>query len=200
MSFETEMYQVVRSAVSSELLTHLDTEFEIVKNVEYLQQGKDPNDLFAINDTQVTNSFAYYSALCFESLSLMLKPIMEEVTGKQLYPTYTYARIYYNGAEMAIHKDRPSCEYSCTINISVDPTPWDIWFEALNGEHRSITLYPGDLIVYRGDILNHWRVPYEGNRQTQAFLHYVDKNGKHRDYKYDKRPYIGLRATTRGPY
>lgn len=200
MSFETEMYEVVRGALSYDLLKHIDTEFELLKNVEYLQQGKDPNNLYALGDTQVTKSFAYYSALCFESLSLILQPEMERVTGKKLYPTYTYARIYYNGAEMAIHTDRPSCEFSCTINISVDPEPWEIWFEALNGEHRSISLNPGDFIAYRGDILKHWRNEYTGNRQTQAFLHYVDRNGKNRDYKYDKRQYLGLRPASKGPY
>jgi alkylated DNA repair dioxygenase AlkB len=149
-------------------------------------------------DIQVTNSFSYYSALCFEALSLQLQPLVEEVTGKKLYPTYTYARIYYNGATMAIHKDRPSCQFSATVNISIDEEPWEIWFETLTGEHKAVKLYPGDMIVYKGDILNHWRDAYQGQRQTQAFLHYVDKNGPYRDYKFDQRPYLGTPASTRG--
>jgi hypothetical protein len=95
---------------------------------------------------------------------------------------------------MAEHTDRPSCEYSCTLNVSIDPEPWEIWFEDLEKKRFPVTLHPGDLIVYKGDILNHWRLPYEGNRQTQAFLHYVDKFGNHRDYKWDHRVYLGLPA------
>ena len=195
--FKTNLYEVVREAVSTDLLVNLDTQFELIKKLEYIRTGKDENDLYAFADTQISKSFSYYAALPFEALSLQLQPLMEQVTGKSLYPTYTYARIYYNGAEMAEHRDRPSCEYSCTLNISIDEKPWEIWFENLEKKRFPISLNPGDLIVYKGDILNHWRLPYEGKRQTQAFLHYVDKKGNHRDYKWDRRPYIGLPAVTR---
>ncbi len=192
MSFAENLYEVRRNVISKDLLIHLDTEFELVKNLTYLQNGTDPNNIIAHGDSQVTNSFAHYGALCFESLSLQLQPLFEEVTGKKLSPTYTYARIYYPGATMAIHKDRPSCEFSATLCISTDPEPWEIWFETLSGEHKAIFLEPGDLIVYKGDTLNHWRNEYTGKRQTQAFLHYVDRKGNYRDYKYDHRQYIGL--------
>lgn len=192
MSFAEDLYEVRRGVISKDLLVHLDTEFELVKNLVYMQNGTDLNNTTAHGDSQVTKSFAHYGALCFESLSLQLQPLFEEVTGKKLSPTYTYARIYYNGAEMAIHKDRPSCEYSATICISTDPEPWEIWFETLSGEHKAIYLDPGDVIIYKGDELNHWRNEYSGKRQTQAFLHFVDRKGPYRDYKYDHRAYLGL--------
>jgi len=195
--FKTNLYEVVRGAVSEDLLVNLDTQFELIKKLEYMRAGRDESDLYVFADTQITKSFSYYSALPFEALSLQMQPLMEQVTGKSLYPTYTYARIYYTGAEMAEHTDRPSCEYSCTVNITIDPEPWEIWFEDLEKKRFPINLYPGDLIVYKGDILNHWRLPYEGKRQTQAFLHYVDKKGNYRDFKWDRRPYIGLPAATR---
>ena len=190
--FKTNLYEVVREAVSTDLLVNLDTQFELIKKLEYIRTGKDENDLYAFADTQISKSFSYYAALPFEALSLQLQPLMEQVTGKSLYPTYTYARIYYNGAEMAEHRDRPSCEYSCTLNISNDPEPWEIWFEDLEKKRFPVTLHPGDLIVYKGDILNHWRLPYEGNRQTQAFLHYVDKNGINKEWFKDKRLLYGM--------
>jgi hypothetical protein len=196
-NFATDLYEVVRGAVPPEQLQHMDIEFELIKKLQYMQGGQSEENKFMFGDSQVTNSFAYYSALCFEALSLQLQPLMEEITGKKLYPTYTYARIYYNGATMAIHKDRPSCQFSSTVNISIDEEPWEIWFETLNGEHKAVKLWPGDLIVYRGDTLNHWRDAYQGQRQTQAFLHYVDKNGNYRDYKWDHRPYIGTAANSR---
>jgi hypothetical protein len=157
-----------------------------------MKGGQSEENKFMFGDSQVTNSFAYYSAACFETLSVQMLPMMEEVTGKKLYNTYTYARIYYKGAIMTEHTDRPSCEFSTTVNISVDPEPWEIWFDNLKGERFPIFLEPGDLIVYKGDILPHWRDEYKGERQTQAFLHYVDKFGNYRDYKYDHRPYLGF--------
>jgi hypothetical protein len=99
---------------------------------------------------------------------------------------------------MERHTDRPSCEYSTTINISIDPEPWEIWFETLQGDHKAINLYPGDMIVYKGDTLPHWRTEYKGKRQNQAFLHYVDKRGKYRDYKWDHRAFLGLPSAGRG--
>jgi hypothetical protein len=196
-NFATDLYEVVRGAVPPEQLQHMDIEFELIKKLQYMQGGQSEENKFMFGDSQVTNSFAYYSALCFEALSLQLQPLMEEITGKKLYPTYTYARIYYNGATMAIHKDRPSCQFSTTVNISIDEEPWEIWFETLTGQKKAIKLWPGDLIVYKGDTLNHWRDAYQGQRQTQAFLHYVDKNGNYRDYKWDHRPYIGTAANSR---
>jgi hypothetical protein len=196
--FKDNLYEVVKGAVSPELCTHLDLEFELVKKLAYLTSGKSEDEAFAFNDTQVVNSYAHYSALCYEALSLQLQPVVEEVTEKSLYPTYTYARIYYPGATMERHTDRPSCEYSTTINISIDPEPWEIWFETLQGDHKAINLYPGDMIVYKGDTLPHWRTEYKGKRQNQAFLHYVDKRGKYRDYKWDHRAFLGLPATGRG--
>ena len=196
-NFATDLYEVVRGAVPPEQLQHMDIEFELIKKLQYMQGGQSEENKSMFGDSQVTNSFAYYSALCFEALSLQLQPLMEQITGKKLYPTYTYARIYYNGATMAIHKDRPSCQFSSTVNISIDEDPWEIWFETLNGEHKAVKLWPGDLIDYKGDTLNHWRDAYQGQRQTQAFLHYVDKNGNYRDYKWDHRPYLGTASNSR---
>ena len=196
-TFATDLYEIVRGVLPPEHLDHMDLEFELMRKLQYMQGGQSEENKFMFGDSQVTNSFAYYSALCFEALSLQLQPLMEEITGKKLYPTYTYARIYYNGATMAIHKDRPSCQFSTTVNISIDEEPWEIWFETLTGQKKAIKLWPGDLIVYKGDTLNHWRDAYQGQRQTQAFLHYVDKNGNYRDYKWDHRPYIGTAANSR---
>lgn len=195
--FKDNLYEVVKGAISQELCEHLDIEFELVKKLKYLSNGQSEDNIFAFNDSQITNSFSHYSALCYEALSLQLKPVVEKVTDKTLYPTYTYARIYYPGAVMERHTDRPSCEYSATINITIDPEPWEIWFENLQGEHKAIYLNPGDMIVYKGDTLPHWRTEYKGKRQNQAFLHYVDKRGKYRDYKWDHRSFLGLPSAGR---
>jgi hypothetical protein len=47
----------------------------------------------------------------------------------------------------------------------------------------------GDAILYKGQEKPHWRNPYkEGQWQAQVFLHYVDADGPHAEWKYDKRP------------
>ena len=49
------------------------------------------------------------------------------------------------------------------------------------------------MLIYRGDELEHWRTPFEGDECGQVFLHYVDSKGPyHKKYAYDGRPIIGL--------
>jgi hypothetical protein len=197
MAFKTELYEVVKNAVPEELRKFVDMELELLKKVNYLSQGVDESNTTYFQDDQCKNSFPWYSAFCTETLGLYLQPKIEEVTGKTLYPTYTYMRLYYTGSDMARHTDRPSCEYSATVCISNDPEPWEIYFENLKGKEKAIYLQPGDMIVYKGDVLPHWRNEYKGNRQAQVFTHFVDANGKYRDYIYDRRPYLGFPANTR---
>ena len=45
---------------------------------------------------------------------------IEEITGMKLAPSYTYYRMYLNGAILKRHKDRPSCEISATVCLDWD--------------------------------------------------------------------------------
>ena len=44
----------------------------------------------------------------------------------------------------------------------------------------------GDLVMYRGNELVHWRPEYKGKWQAQVFFHYVDANGKFANHKGDR--------------
>lgn len=196
MSFKQNLYQVVKGAITPELCLFIDGELELLRQVHYLNNKAPVEDGNFFADGQVKNSFPYYGAMCTEILGQYLQPKIEEITNRVLYPTYSYMRIYYNGAIMHKHTDRPSCEYSATVCISNKPDPWDIWFKTLDGVDKSFFLEPGDMIVYKGDVLPHWRNEYKGSRQTQVFVHFVDANGQYSDYKFDRRPFLGLPSTT----
>ena len=200
MSFDKNLYEVVRGAIPKELAENLDIEFDLIKKLKFAKNPETPKNKYMFGDELVEKSFSSYAPLCFEALSLQLQPLMEKITGKALYPTYTYARVYHTGATMQKHKDRPSCEYSISICISVDPEPWTIWFEDLEGNELAVDLEPGDLVVYKGEILSHWRNEYTGKRQTQAFLHYVDRRGKHQTHRFDGRSHLGLPKDVRIGY
>lgn len=192
MSFENDFYQVIERAVPKQVCEFIDAELELLKKISYICERANERDVNHFADHQCKNAFPYYGAFCTDTLAQQLLPKIEEVTGKSLYPTYSYMRIYYTGSDMEKHTDRESCEYSATICISADPEPWEIWFETVNGEQLSLLLQPGDMIVYKGGILPHWRNVYRGKRQTQVFTHYVDANGPYKNYLYDKRPYLGF--------
>ena len=56
-----------------------------------------------------------------------------------------------------------------------------------------VDLGPGDLVVYDGINLEHWREPFEGDICGQVFLHYntLESSIKYSN-KFDNRPHLGL--------
>jgi len=147
-------------------------------------------------DDQCPESDAIYGDPVFDKLLAdFAKPIGDNV-GKQLIPTYTYARIYRPGEILKKHKDRPSCEISATMTLGFDAKfNWPIYFD--ENREIAVTLEPGDLAVYKGCEICHWRKPFKGNWHVQVFLHYVDANGPYKDHAFDGRPNLGLDAETK---
>jgi hypothetical protein len=184
-------YCILKNVLDKQTLELLKTQMKLQEKITCIKSNTLPEN-FISNDKQCKNSFSIYGLLCFEALLKVLQPNIEEKTGVSLDPTYSYARIYYPGSILNKHKDRESCEYSATICISCDGEPWDIFFKAKSGEEKCITMNEGDLVIYKGMELEHWREQYKGNSQIQVFLHYVNKNGPHAHFKYDKRTFLGF--------
>jgi len=65
----------------------------------------------------------------------------------------------------------------------------------LNQNPAEINLNPGDLCLYRGCDLWHWREVFAQKWYLQAFLHYVNADGAYKDNLYDGRPYLGMQRT-----
>jgi predicted 2-oxoglutarate/Fe(II)-dependent dioxygenase YbiX len=158
-------------------------------------------------DIQCPKSQSIHGAPIFDSLLEHLLPNFEFACGKRLLPTYAYARLYAPGEELKVHTDRPACEISATLTLGFDGDVWPIYMADYGapGEGRKITTQQneekwvtaeseikmdiGDAVLYRGMDKVHWRNPYkEGKWQAQVFLHYVDADGPHAEWKYDKRP------------
>lgn len=142
-----------------------------------------------VKDTQCPLSEAVHGAPCFDSLLEQLQPYVEQASGKKLYPTYSYARLYAPGDVLENHRDRPSCEISVTLTLGFEGKQWPIYM----GDHEDksdgseILMEVGDAVLYKGTEKWHWREKFEGVWQAQVFLHYVDQNGPYAEHKYDKR-------------
>jgi hypothetical protein len=121
-----------------------------------------------------------------ESLLLSIQERIEKETNLKLYPTYSFWRMYTYGADLKEHIDRPSCEISVTITLYSDGTDWPIYMGT-----TPVSMGPGDGCIYEGCDIPHSRKEFTGDGQSQVFLHYVDANGKNKDYKFDKREGIG---------
>ena len=146
-------------------------------------------------DPQCPKSEAIHGAQVFDSLLVQLLPHFEQASGKRLLPTYSYARLYMPGEELKNHTDRESCEISATITLGFEGDVWPIYMgDGENKENASrIDMNVGDAVLYRGMDKHHWREVYtEGKWQAQVFLHYVDADGPHAEWKFDKREKLNL--------
>jgi hypothetical protein len=60
---------------------------------------------------------------------------------------------------------------------------------------------PGDMIIYKGCEIEHWREPFKGLNHAQLFMHYNRKDGLYEFNedvdKYDGRPLLGLSSSHR---
>jgi len=73
---------------------------------------------------------------------------------------------------------------------------WPIFLEPSGEEGKDgieVKLEAGDMLMYRGCELEHWREPFKGKDCGQVFLHYNDASSKDAENnKFDGRPMIGL--------
>mgnify|MGYP003120860093 FL=1 len=63
---------------------------------------------------------------------------------------------------------------------------WPIFMDG-----TSVELEAGDAVIYSGCEVEHWREEFLGDYHSQFFLHYVDKNGPHKELNLDNRFYLG---------
>lgn len=131
-------------------------------------------------DPQVPKSHSYYNLPVCNILLGKLLSQCSKASGKKLKPSYAYCRVYLKGAILKSHKDRPSCEYSITLNLS-QTDPWPIFMGK-----KPVTLNPGDGVLYKGCEIEHSREEFKGEEYVQVFLHYVDGDGPYKDHCYDQ--------------
>ena len=153
-------------------------------------------------DPQAPSSYSNYGDMLMDTLLTALLPAMSSSTGLDLVPNYTYWRFYQKGEVLERHKDRYSCEISATMclgydtsniektNNSNDDYNWPIFIKDLSGEEIPVKLYPGDILIYKGSEVEHWREEFKGLSQSQVFLHYNDSNSSKE--LFDGRPMIGI--------
>jgi hypothetical protein len=192
-------YKVIKQAISKELADFVYSYFLMKRKVarklyddRYISQFN--KDFGAWNDTQVPETYSHYSDIVMETLLQNLQLRMEEETELKLIPTYSYARIYKKGDVLKRHKDRYSCEISTTMNLGGDE--WPIYLEPSGEKDKEgikIVMDPGDMLVYKGCDVEHWREEFIGENCGQVFLHYNDASDpKAEENKYDRRPFLGL--------
>ena len=129
----------------------------------------------------------YYGDPATDALMISKHKLMQQETGLQLLPTYSFWRMYSYLAYLKRHTDRPSCEISVTVKINSCGVKWPIFIGG-----TEIDLENGDGVIYKGCDVEHWRDEFQGDWHSQTFLHYVNKNGPYAEWAKDKRPLYGI--------
>jgi hypothetical protein len=212
MSFKKNKYQVIRGAISKELADIGYTYLKISAEADHwmLENYVTHSSNWLVgnfHDKQVPGSYAKYADRLMETLLVKTIPVMKAKTGLNLIPTYSYTRLYRTGNILNRHKDRPSCEISTTLCLGGDP--WPIFIDPTGADNVikeyegiikpgapkgiKVDLKPGDMLIYSGCELEHWREPFQGKLCGQVFLHYNHANGRFaKSNLYDKRPMLGI--------
>ena len=167
--------------------------------------------------SSIGKSTAMYSAPWAIALHNWLHEELKKHIDIDLGITYAYSRKYERGAYLGSHLDRPSCEISATLCLdykSDDGSPWPIWLrndknyitadaetvrvesQALNQRERkkngckSLLLEPGDILLYQGPNIPHWRDYFLGEYSYHIFVHFYNRNSEMRKIEnfYHNRP------------
>ena len=211
--FKKNKYVVIKQAIPKELATFVANYFSMKKQVydtsrqtRFISPYETLLGEYEGADGQIPHTYCNYSDIAMETLMLKCQPVMEKITGLKLTPAYTFARIYKHGDVLKRHKDRFSCEISTTMNLAGEP--WSIYLSPNENvgipDGKKITieskakgikvdLKPGDMLVYSGCELEHWRNKFKGKECIQVFLHYNNKNTPGaKENMFDRRPHLGL--------
>lgn len=119
-----------------------------------------------------------------------------------LIPSYAYSRKYYRNGYMKVHHDRVACEVSFTMPLMFKTDggdPWTIWVDnredynrtrpspdeffgktqglSINERNRTDGILPiklnvGDVMVYQGPNVLHWRDRLVGDYSYHIFCHW----------------------------
>jgi hypothetical protein len=190
MTFKDDGYYIIRNFLEPDFVAFINQYFFTRINAGQAKLG----------DSQAPKSYIFYGDPLMDTILGESVEKLSEIVKYNLLPTYTYTRLYGQSDELIKHKDRPSCELSATLSLGIPPgddiNP--IYFSRNEDESDciEIKLNPGDLCLYRGCDLFHWRKPFTQKWYLQSFLHYVNADGPYKDFLYDKRPYLGCAAPT----
>ena len=198
MSFKKDRYQVIKNVISKEIS---EVAFNYLKIRETAERKLNYYNIKTkwfgdFDDPQVPGAYSIYGDYLMETLLIKTLPFIEKKTSLKLVPTYAYTRLYKTGHVLNRHKDRESCEISTTMNLGGDE--WPIYLEPSGKQSMKgikVDLKPGDMLVYPGCELEHWREKFTGKECIQVFLHYNNrKTPGAKDNMFDKRPHLGLPA------
>ena len=131
--------------------------------------------------------WAIYKPPFLKELMKEVKIILEGTSGIKLLPTYWSITIYTNDSYLKPHIDRPSCEFSVSLNLKSN-IDWPLFFKGKNSVEHGFVTDVGSGIAYLGCERPHWRFPLISENKElyiQSFFHYVNADGLYKSFAND---------------
>ena len=199
--YEKQGYGHLPALISSEIAQRFlaDLSEDIGPDVIRLSHIKDYPNLLARPAFEIYGHL--YKPMRFFLLGLT--PYMQQLTNRNLIPTYDYLRIYREGDVCHVHSDRYACEHSLSLTLDYsDGVPWELEVETSRSEPSSlvapdfgdrtaaaIAMQVGDAVLYQGVHHRHGRTTPNPNAwSAHLFLHWVDADGPYHDHGFDRQP------------
>lgn len=203
--FYTDRYVVLRNFIPKEIIEYSMDVWKTIEAQPELNSACFDMEIAPIPDTPKSmqkKSFGGYATPMGVALHRYIHKKLSTELDLNLIHTYSYTRKYERGSYLKAHADRPSCEVSATLCLDYstdDNEPWTIWLdnsqnwvdlgqgdqEALFRETQGIPirkrksipvkLEVGDLMIYQGPNVVHWRDNLLGNHSYHMFVHFINK-------------------------
>jgi hypothetical protein len=206
-SYDRDGYAHVRGLIAPEIADALLKKLEIdlrAANHKF-ENFRAKLDLMRLPTVEISGHF-YAPLLTF---LWGLTPLVSQLTGRDLLPSYDYFRIYQKGDICRLHSDRPSCEHSLSLTLGYsDGTPWPLeigsvpmegpdYLKESFGEEpfASIPMQAGDAVLYQGVRYRHGRsTPNPNSWSAHLFMHWVDRDGPFRSHAFDAEQLAAVTA------
>lgn len=139
-------------------------------------------------DTQI-----FYAPLSLEALFPRIAAKVAESVGEPVAPAFSFLWLYKKGAGIHRHIDRDSAELVASLTVaSAQSEAWPIHFEPTPDRQLTLRAEPGDLVLFEGHSVYHWREPSAADWHLQAIFNFVRSSGAYSHFKIDGRAHLGL--------
>ena len=188
-SLNNEGYCQVNNIFHPQLIEYLKISSQMLE-FETIEEGNGEGEVVKTNSQ---HSIIKYASIIGENLLTYLTPIYSQISGKNLIPTYSFFRKYFQTNILVKHRDRPSCQFSATIQVdSSKDESWPIWIKSKNGQDIECNSKIGDAVFYKGCEVLHWREELKYEYSSHLFLHWVDRdNPAYKEFWWDGRERLG---------
>ena len=137
------------------------------------------------NCLQVPNrKFMHNEEYC-HFMHFQLNHLLERITQESTKPSFSCLAYYMPGSVLRKHLDREQCKWNVSMPLYINENfdkAWPIYLQRdVNDESSTVevALDVGDMVIYRGSKVYHWREMLEKGKYTSmCFFHFVDESFK----------------------